>query len=464
MPAINQRAESGAGTPSSKLTLAARLVNGLARGEVAAPALTIAALTAIVRLGSVGQELTVAWRFGTGDDLDAFLISVLVPSAIINVTASSFNSAFIPAYVRVRQREGAEAAQELFRRVMGWALVFLILIASLIVAGAPLYLPRIGSGFSSEKLHLTFRLLYLGAPIVVISGIAAVWSAALNAEQRFIIPAISPLATPILTVGLLWLQPSWRSLALVVGLVGGRSTEMLLLGIALKRRSLSLRPSWPHFDENMRRLVTQYAPAISGSILASAKPMVDQAMAAMLPAGSVSALNYGNRIVQFPILLVATALGTALTPYFSRLAASEYWDELHRTIRRSLRLTLLFTGPLALCLFVFSEPLVDLVFRRGAFTANDAHLVARIQAFYAIQIPFYIGGIIVVRLIAAVQANRIVLWVSSINLAINITLNYLFMRWMGVAGIALSTSVVYMFSVTLCYLFIRGKMPSAAQR
>ena len=59
--------------------------------------------------------------------------------------------------------------------------------------------------------------------------------------------------------------------------------------------------------------------------------MIDQAMAATLPAGSVAALTYGNRMVQFPVLLAVTALGTAMTPYFSRLAAGENWDELHRT-------------------------------------------------------------------------------------------------------------------------------------
>jgi len=38
----------------------------------------------------VWLKVVVAWRFGIGDTLDAFLIALLVPSFIINVVAGSF--------------------------------------------------------------------------------------------------------------------------------------------------------------------------------------------------------------------------------------------------------------------------------------------------------------------------------------------------------------------------------------
>ena len=133
-------------------------------------------------------------------------------------------------------------------------------------------------------------------------------------------------------------------------------------------------------------------------------------------------------------------------------------------LSRSLKLALLFALPLALLLFLFSEPLVDLVFRRGAFTANDVHRVAQVQAFYALQMPSYIAGIIIVRLVSALQANRVLLWVSSINVVINIALNYLLMHWMGVAGIALSTAVVNFFSTIICYVVVMRLMPQPARR
>src|SRR5258708_30704621 len=137
----------------------ARLINGAPHREIVEAALTIAVLTAVVRSISIVKELIIAWRFGTSDDLDAFLISLLVPVAVISILAGSFNAAFIPVYIHTRETHGIETARRLFQLVIGLSLLVLVLAALLIVLGAPLYLPLIGSGFSAEKLLLTFKLV-----------------------------------------------------------------------------------------------------------------------------------------------------------------------------------------------------------------------------------------------------------------------------------------------------------------
>jgi len=424
------------------------------RSGIVRAALAITALTAVVRLASVGKELIVASRFGTSDDLDAFLISLLVPIALVSIVSGSFNASFIPVYIQVREDLGKEAARLLFQRALGWGLVLLVLAAAAIIVAGPFYLPLIGSGFSSAKLQLTFSLLLRNVPVVMLGGLGAFLAAGLNAERRFAIPAITPFATPAMTILFLWIAPSWRSIALTWGLISGATLELIILSIALKLSGFSLRPRWHRLDPNLKRVASQFLPAVSGSILTSGNYVVDQAMAAMLSAGSVAALTYGNRMVQLPLTLAATALGTAFLPYFSELVAHQRWRELRAFVDRGLALVGLVSLPLALALFLFSEPLVRVLFGRGAFTANDVKLVGRVQSFYALPIPFYLVSILVVRLISAVQRNRLLLWASAINLIINVTLNYVLMRWIGVAGIALSTTLVYIFASGYCYIAI----------
>jgi len=211
-------------------------------------------------------------------------------------------------------------------------------------------------------------------------------------------------------------------------------------------------------DPKIRRLAGQFLPVMSGSILNSGNFVVDQAMAAMLAAGSVAALSYGNRVVQLPLSLSAAALGTALMPYLSRLAAGRDWLALDRTVRRYIKFALVITLPITAGLFFFSKPIVSLLFYRGAFTAADLESVSRIQAFYALQIPSYLVSIVVVRLISSVQANQLLLFATIINLFTNVILNYAFMRWLGPPGIALSTSIVYLLSTTLWYLVIMKRL------
>jgi putative peptidoglycan lipid II flippase len=134
------------------------------------------------------------------------------------------------------------------------------------------------------------------------------------------------------------------------------------------------------------------------------------------------------------------------------MVASQDWEGISHTLKRYLLIIFLITIPFAAFLFIFSQPIVELFFQRGSFTSKDTVLVAQIQAFYALQIPFYIANILVVKLISSMQKNQLLMWVSGFNLIINILGNYVFMQWLGIKGIALSTSCVYLFS--FLYLLI----------
>ena len=190
----------------------------------------------------------------------------------------------------------------------------------------------------------------------------------------------------------------------------------------------------------------------------SGTTLVDQAMATPLGQGSVSALNYGIKLSSLILQTGALAVGTAVLPYFSRMIAHEDWRGVRSTLRAYLGLTLLTSAFMSLFLILFSTPLVRLLFERGAFTAEDTALVSQIQAFYALQIPFYIGGIIMVRLISAMKANYLLTLATIMNFALNVVLNYLFIGLLGVAGIALSTSFVYLASFTFVSVAVTWRL------
>lgn len=130
-----------------------------------------------MKVASVGKELVVAWKFGTADELDAFLIALVVPLFITNIIAGSFQAALIPTYIRVPEQSGIKAAQQLFYGATVWSLGLLVITTILMLVTAPLYLPLIAGGFSPEKLELTYKLLCAIAPIILLSGIITIWGA-----------------------------------------------------------------------------------------------------------------------------------------------------------------------------------------------------------------------------------------------------------------------------------------------
>ena len=182
-----------------------------------------------------------------------------------------------------------------------------------------------------------------------------------------------------------------------------------------------------------------------GQILASTA-LINQGMAAMLGPGSVAALNYGNKLIAVPINIGTTALGTAVIPYFSLMVAKNDWAGIRHTIKRYFGLIFSVAIPATTGLILGAEPLVRVIYERGAFTPEDTRLVAPVLAFFALQLPFYIAGTLLVRLISAMLANHILMISSLVSVLLSVSLNYFFMKKLGVAGIALSTSCVYLGS------------------
>lgn len=440
---------------SGKITKYLDIWRDFAKGSINRQIFTatiiIGLLTGLSKFASVGKELVVAWQFGTGDQLDSFVMALVVPAFVTTVVANSLSLAFIPTYIKVRELEGDKAAQQLFSGILTRAIGLLVVTAIAIAVTAPLYLPLMASGFSAAKLDLTTRLLWWISPSILLYGIVNVWGGVMNAGEKFALAAVSPVMAPLATVIMLIAFPGLGIYALVAGLICGSLSEMIVLGIGLLRQGINIRPQWLKYDANLDLVIKEYFPVIVGSFLMCSANLVDQSMAGMLSPGSVAALGYANRVIALPLSLITLALGTAVVPYFSQTIAKKDWRKISHTFNYYLRLIFITTIPLTIFFIIASKLIVQVLFERGSFTAEDTQLVSQIQILYALQIPFYIAAIFVVRLVNSLGINHILAWGSAINLVANIIGNYVFSNWIGVAGLALSTSCVYLISFVFLY-------------
>ena len=425
--------------------------------EILSATVAVGGMTAIVHVATAAKDIIIAYQFGTSDVLDAFLIAVLLPSFAVSIVAGSFASAFIPAYISLQLREGREAAEELSQTLMTWTLIVLTGLVTVLALTAPVIVPFLGSGFSPEKLAFTGSLLLLLLPALLLKGLATVWTAVLNAGERFSVAAGIPILTPALTVALLLVMGhQWGIYTLVVGTLGGAFLETAVLVWHLRRLGIPITPRWSGWSPAIADVTRQYGPMVAGALLMSSTVLVDQAMAAMLGTGSVSTLNFGSKVLSFLLAVGATGLGTAVLPHFSRMVAQRDWIGVRHTLRTYVRLILLTTVPLTLLCVYHSEWLVRVIFERGAFTMADTHAVSQVQAFLLLQIPLYLVGILIVRLVSALKANWILMWGCVINFLVNVVLNYVLMQWLQVAGIALSTALVYLVSVIYLSVMLQG--------
>jgi putative peptidoglycan lipid II flippase len=432
-----------------------RLFAGSTNRRILGAAVVVAGATAVVSLAAMGRELLLAATFGTGDALEAFVIAFALPTFVINVIAGSFASALIPTFIQVREMEGRDAAQDIFSAGTTLGAGLLCAAAALLALFSSFLLPLLASGFDPAKLALTQQLFYLLMPTIILNGLALLWSSVLNAGERFALAAFAPAMLPVASIVALIVGRAWGIYALVLGMTAGFVLQLGILGWGLVRQGITVRPRWPGLNPAIRQVIAQYLPLTIGAAVLSSTLLVDQAVAARLDPGSVAAFAYGTKVVTLIIGLGAGALGTAVLPFFSKMVAVASWDEVRQTTRIYSQLTLLTAIPLAGILYLFSHQIVTLFFQRGAFTEQDAVLVAQVQALYALQIPFYFVGILYARLLSSLGFNRVLLWSTAIGFSVNGVLDVVLARFLGVAGIALATTVMIAVNCSFLAVMLR---------
>jgi putative peptidoglycan lipid II flippase len=422
--------------------------------------------TLVGKVVAMARDVAIASYFGTSDAVDAFFIALAVPTYVSYVLTGSLPVALVPVYLRVQARDGAQAAGRLLSSLLIVA-GSLIAVASLVLAlASPLVLPLAGATFGGAKLALTHRLFLIILPAIFISGISGILAGVLNAHERFVLAAATPAFVAVMSIAfLLAMGHEWGVFALAIGLSTGYVAELLVLAWSVRRRGLFASPAWRVWRHaGVREVLGQYAPLLIGAALMSSSPLIDQTMAASLGAGKVAALSYGSKVVTAGLAVAVTAVTTAIFPHFSRMVATEDWAGVRHTLRTYSRLVLAGAIPTVVLIVIFSDPIIRVLFERGAFSASDTQVVGRIQALFALQIPFYVLGMIGVRLLSATGANRILMWISIGNFFTNIAGNYICMRLWGVAGIALATSFVYMLSASALYYCVARRINQLERR
>ncbi len=405
-------------------------------------ALLVTAAGVVLKVVAVGKELVVAAVYGRSGELDAFLIAFLIPGLLVNLFGETANQALIPTLVRVREGCGKAQAKRLLESVQTAMVGLLVAGACVVGAGARWILPLVATGFDGAKMQLAAELMVGLLPVVMLAGVASNSAAVANTEERFGWPALAQVTVPM-WVGLMAWQLGGRYgiWALVWGTVLGTLAQCVVTVYLQGRSGYAFRLRWNGWTREMGEIAGQYGPLLLGSVVANAGLVVDQGMAASLKPGSVATLVYGNRFVSVVVTLLAGAVATAITPYLSEAVARRQWTECRAMVRRWAGAMAMVSVPIAVAMIAGSRLLVAGTLQHGVFHAADTLEVAPVQAMYAVQLPFFVVSRVYYRHLLAMRRTKVILACGMVNLVLDVVLNLVLMRWMGVAGIALATSL-----------------------
>jgi putative peptidoglycan lipid II flippase len=410
--------------------------------------------------GAAAKDVTVAYYFGRSDELDAFLVALMIFVFLVNTFGGSFAGAALPVFIRERERHGRDAGVRVLSNVVVLTCAVLAALGLSIGVLAPTLLSMIAAGFSSGKAELSRSLILTLLPSLIVGGVTSIWGPTLNAYGRYVVPALTPIFGSLATLVLLLLVG--RGIGpqvLVFGILIGSVLELAALGLYMRALGIAFLPRWHGLDPPTGDILGHSGTLVLAGCVSMGATVIDQAMAASLGSGAVSALNYGAKVITVLVGLGSVATTSVLFPQFARLSVTHDIAGLRRLFWNYLGLALVVSALGSVVLAGLSEPVVRVLFERGAFSEADTRLVSTVQSLFAVQLPFHVGGLVAVRLLSALHRNHVLLVISAITLVGDITANYVLMQVLGVAGIALSTSLVFAGSFAMLMVAVVRALP-----
>ena len=402
--------------------------------------LTVSSGTLASRLLGFARDAMLAALLGAGPVADAFLVAFQGVNVVRRLLAEgALNAALVPAWLRVRESEGAAAAAAFAGSVLGTVGAALVAAAALIGLLMPLVMSALAPGFAgTAALQLAVDDARLMLPYLAFAGPVTVMMALLNAQGRFAMTAFSPLLFNIALIAVMAVLLVWRQEATFAALVVAASVGLAGLAqllILAARGGGGATPLRITFDPPMRGFLAKAVPGM----IASASPqllIVAGAVIASASPSAVSWLYFANRLIELPLGLVGVAMGAVLVPELTRgVRAGDRGAMAHAELR-GLELSVGLALPATLGLIALSEPIVRMLFQHGAFTAADSAETARSLRWLALALPAHVLVKALSPAFFAREDTMKPLLATLKGLAVAIVLAVVLGRIYGAAGIA----------------------------
>jgi len=417
--------------------------------------LTVGAWTMASRVLGFARDMLIAAFLGAGPVADAFFVANRLPNLFRRLFGEgAFNAAFVPVFSSLLATEGADDARRFAEEAMAVLAFWLLLLTVLGEMFMPQLLSLMVAGFMRDpgKFALTVALSRITFPYLLLICLAALLSGVLNALDRFTAAAAAPLLYNAFSIAAMLALTRYvptAGHALAWGVSTSGVAQLLLLYWAVARAGMRLHLPRPRLTPRMRLLLRRMAPGLVGAGVTQLNLTMDVFIGSLLPAGSVSLLYYADRVNQLPLGVLGTAAGTALLPVLSRQVSAGDEAAAHATLNRAIEYALILSLPAALALGVIADPIMQVLFARGAFTHHDATLSAQSLAAYAAGLPAFVLVKVLAPGFFARGDTGTPVKIGMLVLVLNLALNLALMHRLRHVGPALATTLAAMLNVVL---------------
>ena len=418
--------------------------------------------TFVSRILGLVRDIVITGLLGAGVALDTFVVIMKIPSVFRRLFAEgAFNQAFVPVLAEYKEGNTSEV-KLLVNNTLGALSSVLLIVTIFAFLFAPFFVMLFAPGFYLEPLkkQLAVDILQITFPYLFFVSLVAFSGAILNSYQRFSLPALTPLFYNLsLIVAAIWFAPKIEMpiYAIAWGVFFAGIIQVLIQIPSLIRLGLLPKFKLDFSHPGVRKVMYLMVPGIIAGGVSQLNMLIDTILASLLPTGSPSWLYVSDRLMQLPLGIFAIAIGTVILPRLSKLFVTDDQRSFSETLDWSMKLVFLIGMPAVLGLILLAEPIILVLFERGAFSSEDT-----LQASYSL-IALAIGlmAFMLIKILTpsffARQQPKKPMIVALISMILNGILAWALGFYLGYGhiGLALASSISAFFTVLTLLILLR---------
>lgn len=408
-------------------------------------------LTVIGQILSFVKESIFAYYYGTTSSADAYVMASQIPVVLFAVVTTSINTVTLPIYTSKRKEEGEEAADSFLKSFI----VVFELICILLVFLFCLFTKQIAfifaPAFNGELLVLTIRYTRLLFPTILLSSAINILTVRYNANKKFAYTqCVSFFQNTAIVLMMILFASDYGTDAAVYGIIFGLVLNTAFLIYPCRKifvQKLGIGGLWIDIKKVLRRVI----PVACGVGIAEINRVIDKAIASGLDTGSITALNYANKLAVVFSALIITALSTVCFQKFSELYVRGEFQARFDELVKYISVLIFVLLPITCGALLMKTELITAVFARGAFGEDSIALTSDVFFYYSIGILPIALRELLSKYFYSSGDTKTPMINSVIGVIVNIVLNLILSRFMGASGLALATTISYF---VVCFLML----------
>lgn len=417
--------------------------------KVAKATIGLMIATMIAKILGFVRELVLASSYGLSIYSDAYITALNIPLVIFTVIGTTLGTVLIPMYFEIERECGQEESMKYINNVFNIVIILCALLAILGLIFTEELVKVFAVGFKGETLKLTLDFTKIIIVGIIFTGLSYIMTAFLQIKDNFAIPGITSVPKNIIIIVSIVLSVKNNPYIMIWGaLIGSISEFLFQLPFALKngykyRFYIDLK------DKYIKKTIILIGPVLIGVSVNQLNTMIDRTLGSTLSKGSISALNYANKLNLFVMALFILSISAVVYPKLSKLSQDNK-ESFFESIVQSINTVILLVMPISVGAIVLSKPIVKILFERGQFNQSATSMTAIVLVMYSIGMVTSGLREILSRIFYSLKDTKTPMKNGIITVIVNILLNIILIKYFKIAGLALATSL----SSTVCTLLL----------